>query len=168
VVNTGSAGGTADDLSFGDIVIATGLVQHDVDVTPFGYKPGQVPGAPPVFATGERFLTLAEDALAQLQTEGLLPAEQRATRGLIASGDVFMHEKARIDAVKRLFPDVKAVEMESAAIAQAAFLFKTPCLVIRALSDVAGKESPMTHDEFLPLASKNSALLVRRIVRNYK
>jgi adenosylhomocysteine nucleosidase len=79
-----------------------------------------------------------------------------------------MHKPERIAAVSKLFPKMRAIEMESAAIAQACYLFKVPCLVIRALSDIAGTESPMTHDAFLPIASKNSCEIVRRINKLYQ
>jgi adenosylhomocysteine nucleosidase len=62
---------------------------------------------------------------------------------------------------------MKAVEMESAAIAHACSLFNVPAIIIRALSDIAGADSPVTSAEFLPAASKNSAELVRRIVKNF-
>jgi adenosylhomocysteine nucleosidase len=55
--------------------------------------------------------------------------------------------------------------MEGAAIAHACALFGVPSLIIRAVSDIAGAESPMTHDEFLPIASKHSAEIVRRIIK---
>jgi adenosylhomocysteine nucleosidase len=63
---------------------------------------------------------------------------------------------------------MRAVEMESAAVAQTCWLFHVPCLVIRALSDIAGAESSMSFDEFLPIASKNSCEIVRRIIKLYK
>jgi len=40
ILNTGIAGATSPDLHVGDAVIASGLVQHDFDVTAFGYAPG--------------------------------------------------------------------------------------------------------------------------------
>ncbi len=49
VINTGSAGGFHPDLEVGDIVISTDVVHHDVDVTAFQYKYGQVPGLPEAF-----------------------------------------------------------------------------------------------------------------------
>jgi adenosylhomocysteine nucleosidase len=164
VINTGSAGGIDTALTFGDLVISDGLLYYDVDVTPFNYAPGQVPGCPPVFLVPESLAALAEQAMDVLKAEGVLPPEVNHRRGHIASGDLFMHEEAKIAVVKKTFPAVKAVEMEGAAIAQSCFLFKTPFIIIRSISDVAGKESPMTFDEFLPLASSNSAALVRRIV----
>jgi adenosylhomocysteine nucleosidase len=58
--------------------------------------------------------------------------------------------------------------MEGAAIAHCGHLFSVPVLVIRSLSDVAGIESPVSFDEFLPVASKHSAYIVMRILRKIK
>jgi adenosylhomocysteine nucleosidase len=168
VINTGSAGGIDPSLGFGDAIISGGLVQHDVDVTAFNYAPGQVPGMPAVFTVPEEFIRLAEQAVDELRKEGLLPEGFNHVRGLIGSGDVFMYEEERIRKVRELFPSIRAVEMEAAAIAQACHLFSIPCLIIRAVSDIAGKESPVKFDEFLPIASKHSGEIVRRIVRNWR
>jgi adenosylhomocysteine nucleosidase len=167
VVNTGSAGGIDPSLTIGDAVIAEGLVYHDVDVTAFNYAPGQVPGMPAVYPVSEDLVKRAEAAVDALKAEGALPHSFNHIRGLIGSGDVFMREPSRIAQVRELFPDVKAVEMEGAAIAQTCFLFKTPALFIRALSDVAGVESPVTSEQFLPVAAKHSAEIVKRLVSDY-
>jgi len=164
VINTGSAGGIKKDLKFGDAVISTGLVYHDVDVTAFNYAPGQLPGQPQIFSVDEKLIKLAEEAVDELKNEKILPDSFNHCRGLIGSGDVFMHEPERIDAVRRLFPDLAAVEMEGAAIAHCCRLFSVPALVIRSLSDIAGAESPMSFNEFLPIASKHSAQIVMRIL----
>jgi adenosylhomocysteine nucleosidase len=167
VINTGSAGGIDPALTFGDVIIADGLLYHDVDVTAFNYEPGQVPGQPQVFPVPARFISLAENSMDELKREGVLPESLGHVRGLIGSGDVFMHQAERIEAVRNLFPGMKAVEMESAAIAHACSLFNVPAVIIRALSDIAGADSPVTSEEFLPVASKNSAELVRRMVKNF-
>jgi adenosylhomocysteine nucleosidase len=167
VINTGSAGGIDPDLNFGDAIISEGLIHHDVDVTAFHYAPGQIPGMPRVFSVPEALILQAEQAVHSLKQEGSLPPTFNHVRGLISSGDVFMHEPERIALVRTLFPDVKAVEMESAAIAQTCFIFKVPVLIIRALSDIAGVESPVAFSEFLPVASKHSAEIVRRLVRDH-
>jgi adenosylhomocysteine nucleosidase len=137
-----------------------------VDVTAFNYAPGQLPGQPQIFPVPDTLIKRAERAIDSLKQEGALPAGFNHLRGLIGSGDVFMHEPERIAAVRARFPAIKAVEMEGAAIAHTCYLFKIPALIIRALSDIAGVESPMTSDQFLPLASKNSAESARRIVKN--
>ena len=165
VINTGSAGGVINTQKVGDAIISTGLVYHDVDVTAFNYLPGQLPGQPQIFSVDEKLIKIAEDAVDELKKEKLLPETFDHCRGLIGSGDIFMHEPERIVAVKKLFPDLAAVEMEGAAIAHCCRLFSVPVLVIRALSDIAGTESPISFDEFLPIAAKHSAQIVMRIVK---
>jgi adenosylhomocysteine nucleosidase len=165
VINTGSAGGIDPALRFGDAVISTGLVYHDVDVTAFNYAPGQLPAQPQIFPVDQDLIVRAEEAVDELKREGALPADFNHRRGLIGSSDAFMHEPERIAAMRRLFPDIVAVEMEGAAIAHCCRLFSVPALVIRALSDIAGIESPVKFDEFLPIASQHSAEIVRRIIR---
>jgi adenosylhomocysteine nucleosidase len=167
LINTGSAGGIDPALKFGDAVISTGLIYHDVDLTGFKYAPGQIPGCPAVFPVKEDLILRAERAVAELKAEKILPEGFNAVRGVIASGDIFMCEPGRIDALRKTFPQVKAVEMEGAAVAHTCFLFNIPVLIIRALSDIAGVESPVTFDEFLPAASMHSGQIVCRIIKEY-
>ncbi|MDR1248157.1 MAG: 5'-methylthioadenosine/S-adenosylhomocysteine nucleosidase [Treponema sp.] len=167
VINTGSAGGIDPSLSFGDTVISDGLVYHDVDVTGFGYAAGQLPGMPLIFEPPEELIRRGEAAVDSLKQEGLLPEDFNHRRGLIGSGDVFMHDAGRINSLRKTFPNIKAVEMEGAAIAHTCHLLGTPALIIRSLSDIAGSESPVKFEEFLPIASKHSGSIVRRIVRDW-
>ncbi|MFN7095118.1 MAG: 5'-methylthioadenosine/S-adenosylhomocysteine nucleosidase, partial [Burkholderiales bacterium] len=43
VINVGVAGSLSPDLTFGDVVIANDLIQHDIDVAAFGIPLGQIP-----------------------------------------------------------------------------------------------------------------------------
>jgi adenosylhomocysteine nucleosidase len=166
VINTGSAGGIAPGLKFGDAIISERLVYHDVDLTAFNYAPGQLPGQPPEFEADKKLVMLAEQAVKELKEEKILPGDFSCRRGLVGSGDVFIHEPERIAFIRKLFPDVLAVEMEGTAIAHCCRLFSVPFLIIRALSDIAGIESPIKFSEFLPIASKRSAEIVCRIIKN--
>jgi adenosylhomocysteine nucleosidase len=55
--------------------------------------------------------------------------------------------------------------MEGAAIAQTCFLFDTPAVVIRSLSDLANEHSPMTFDQFLPIAAKHSCAVITQMLK---
>ena len=68
IINTGIAGGIDSALSFGDIVISDGLLYHDVDVTAFNYKSGQIPGQPVIFPVAEEIIIAAEKAMDELKT----------------------------------------------------------------------------------------------------
>ncbi len=164
VINTGSAGGIDPALTFGDVIISEALVYHDVDVRAFGYAAGQVPGAAPTFPVPENLIQAAEQAVEELKQEGRLPPTLQHRRGLIGSGDQFIHTPQRIAQIRKDFPTLRAIEMEGAAIAHTCALFGIPALIIRSVSDVAGSESPMTFDQFLPIASRHSSEIVRRIV----
>lgn len=153
VLNTGSAGGFLETLEVGTVVISDEVRHHDVDVTAFGYELGQVPGQPATYRSDDKLIDVARAAVEEI---GKYP---HAT-GLIASGDTFMSNAEHVDKVKEQFPTMIAAEMEAAAVAQVCHQFGTPFVVIRALSDIAGKESSISFDEFLPVAARHSTAIV--------
>ncbi|GAL10681.1 5'-methylthioadenosine nucleosidase [Vibrio astriarenae] len=112
VINTGSAGGFDSTLNLGDVVISTEVRHHDADVTAFGYEIGQMAGQPAAFKSDEKLMTIAEQALEQMD-------DKHAVRGLICTGDAFVCTPERQAFIRTHFPSVIAVEMEAAAIAQA-------------------------------------------------
>lgn len=150
VINTGSAGGFDSSLNLGDVIISTEVRHHDADVTAFGYEIGQMAGQPAAFTADKELIELAEKAL----------TGQHAVRGLICTGDTFVCTPEAQTRIRRDFPSVIAVEMEASAIAQTCHQFNVPFVVVRAISDVADKESPMSFEEFLPLAAKSSSEMV--------
>ncbi|MDN7245829.1 5'-methylthioadenosine/S-adenosylhomocysteine nucleosidase [Planococcus shenhongbingii] len=157
VINTGSAGGFDQELEVGAIVISDEVRHHDVDVTAFGYEMGQVPQLPAAFRSDENLVSIAVQAVEEL-------GEHPYAVGLIATGDSFMNDAERVEKVRGFFPDMKASEMEAAAVAQVCHQFNVPFVVIRALSDIAGKESNISFDEFLPVAAKHSTEIVLNVV----
>jgi len=92
----------------------------------------------------------------------------QAMVGLITTGDTFMTKDDDIAKARANFPTMAAVEMEGAAIAQTCHQFKTPFVIIRSLSDIAGKESPTSFDEYLETASVNSSTLVLNMLNALK
>ncbi|MBP2240509.1 adenosylhomocysteine nucleosidase [Cytobacillus eiseniae] len=161
VINTGSAGGFNPELNVGDVVISSEVRHHDVDVTAFGYEYGQVPQLPPAFEADAQLVQVAESCAKEIQ-------DIQVVRGLIATGDSFMNDPVRVEAIRDKFIDLQAVEMEAAAIAQVSYQFKKPFVIIRSLSDIAGKESDVSFDQFLEKAALHSSQLVMKIVAAMK
>jgi adenosylhomocysteine nucleosidase len=158
VVNTGSAGGFDSRLKVGDIVVSSEVRYHDVDLTAFGYEVGQLPANPAAFSPNTTLVAAANKGIEQLnQAEG---QNIKAVLGLITTGDTFMTKEEDVAKARANFPTMAAVEMEGAAIAQACLQLQTPFVVIRSLSDIAGKESPHTFEEYLQTAAVNSSQLV--------
>jgi adenosylhomocysteine nucleosidase len=158
VINIGSAGGFDPDLQVGDVVISDQVVHHDVDVTAFGYVMGQVPNMPATYAANNDLVNLAKKALQAV-------TKVQAKVGLIGTGDSFMNDPVRVEAVRAIFPALVAVEMEAAAVAQVCFKFGTPFVVVRSLSDIAGKESPQSFEEYLKVAAENSSLMIQQMLK---
>lgn len=159
IINTGSAGGFDSNLEVGAIVISDEVRHHDVDVTVFGYEMGQVPQLPAAFPADKKLMDLAVQAVQEI---GAHPYAV----GLIATGDSFMNDPVRVEQLRSHFPGMKASEMEAAAVAQVCFQFEVPFVVVRALSDIAGKESSVSFDEFLPVAAKHSTQIVLNMVES--
>lgn len=157
VLNTGSAGGFHESLEVGTVVISNEVRHHDVDVTAFGYEYGQVPGQPAAYRADLKLVDVARVAVEEIG------AHAHAT-GLIASGDTFMSDAEHVRKVKEKFPLMIAAEMEASAVAQVCHQFGTPFVVIRALSDIAGKVSSISFDEFLPIAARHSTDIVLKVI----
>lgn len=156
VINTGSAGGLDPRLNVGDIVVSTEVRYHDADVTAFGYEPGQMAQCPPAFVADSNLINVAEQCISLLN--------MNAVRGLVCSGDAFINGAEPLARIKTMFPQVAAVEMEATAIGQVCHQFGVPFVVVRAISDVADKESHTSFDEFLPIAARQSSLMINAIL----
>lgn len=159
VINTGSAGGFSSHLNIGDIVIATELRHHDADLTHFGYELGQTAGMPAKFDCDKTLVETAFNVANSLQNI-------QVQQGLICTGDSFVGSDEAANVIKQNFPTACAVEMEGVAIAQSCHLLGTPFLVIRSLSDIAGKTSTVSFEAYLAQAAKNSATLVMQTIAN--
>ena len=152
VINTGSAGGVAEGLKVGDVIVSTETQYHDADVTAFGYAKGQLPACPVTFVSDTKLVELVDRVATQLG--------QHVKRGLICSGDSFIQGGERLAQIKQDFPKVIAVEMEATAIAQVCHAFNMPFVVVRAISDAGAGKANMSFEEFLPLAAKQSSDIV--------
>ena len=91
--------------------------------------------------------------------------DAQVVRGLIVSGDQFIHDNAVIDNIVRYFPHPQAVEMEAAAIAQTCFQMNMPFVIIRAVSDSAEEEAKVSFETFLQTAAQHSAKMVQAMIQ---
>lgn len=158
VINIGTAGGLKYDCGVLDIIISENVCYHDVDVTAFSYKPGQIPQLPLYFKSDEVLVDLVEKIM---KKEKLF-----YHKGLIATGDQFISNEDQRKQILNQFSDVIAVEMEACAIAQVCYLYQKPFIVLRSLSDIAGKESHISFAKFLEKSATNSANIVMKLIEN--
>ncbi|GAJ25329.1 5'-methylthioadenosine nucleosidase [Liquorilactobacillus sucicola DSM 21376 = JCM 15457] len=152
VINSGSAGGIGEGLHVGDVVFSTNAAYYDVDATAFDYLPGQLPQQPQLFEADEKLL--------QELTQAAKSAKLSVKRGLIVTGDQFIDSAVKINKIKELYPAALCCEMEGAAVAQAAYQFKVPFVIVRAMSDVGDEDAGQTFDQFILEAGKRSARMI--------
>jgi adenosylhomocysteine nucleosidase len=125
MISIGSAGGLATDVELGDVVVGRQYVNLNADATVFGYRLGQVPGMPERYAADTHLVDHALDAVVPF----------RVRSHVIGSSEVFVADQ-RARALRETFPDVGAVDMESAAIAQFAHVHDVPFVSVRGISDL--------------------------------
>ncbi|MDK6808756.1 5'-methylthioadenosine/adenosylhomocysteine nucleosidase [Ligilactobacillus agilis] len=156
VINSGSAGGIGTGLAVGDLVLSNGAAYHDASATVFGYKPGQLPQQPQIFEADQELLQAVSEAASQ--------AGLQVKPGLIVTGDQFVSSQAQIAAIKEIYPQALCCEMEGAAVAQVAYQFDKPFLIVRAMSDVGDEDAGQSFDEFIIDAGKKSAQMILNLL----
>ena len=175
VVFVGVAGAIDTGLSVGDVVVATELVQHDLDARPL-FEQFEIPSlglrrvpahtkmrelavqAAREFLETELHEDVPRQALLDLGIDG-----PRVVEGLMASGDRFIHDPADGNRLHGLLPGLQCVEMEGAAVAQVCYEHDVPFTVIRVISDSANREAESAFTAFIEEAA---GAYSRGILRN--
>jgi len=179
ILFTGVAGAGDASIRVGDIVVAESLVQHDMDASPL-FPRFEVPLTGQTHFQPDARLSLRVSraahafldeelmhAIAQADREQFGLTQPRVHRGLIASGDQFVHEVAKIDVMNAALPGLVAVEMEGAAVAQVCHELNVPFAVIRAISDNANEHAAHDFMGFVKTVAAQYAFhITRRLCRD--
>ena len=153
IISSGCAGGNGDDINIQDVVVSSQLVYHDVycgravdDTTIYG----QVQGLPARFEADAHLLEVAKSLNLQPSTLNLHP-------GLIVTGDWFVDSREKARSIIELFPEAKAIDMESAAIAQTCYIYKVPFISFRIISDIPLRDTDASqyHDFWNTIADRS-------------
>ena len=163
IINTGVAGGIGQELSIGDVVIGENLVQHDFDATVLGYAKGYMcngisPDKPTVFYSDKKLVDF---------TEKLLKVNLKNSnvhRGRIATGDMFVGTVEKKKEIGQTFGAI-AAEMEGCAIAQTSNANNIPCIIIRAISDLADGTATKSQNDFEKMTSRISSETVEILLK---
>jgi adenosylhomocysteine nucleosidase len=179
LIFTGVAGGIQAHLNIGDIVIGTSFVQHDMDCAGvLGIKRFEIPllsltEIPSTKSLQEKSAQAAKDYLdvnladdvKKSELENLNITQPKIHSGLIASGDQFISSQDKLDELQQALPDLLAVEMEGAAVAQVAYEYDLPFIVIRIISDKANDDSLIDFPLFIEeIASHFTVGIIKRLV----
>ena len=152
---SGVAGAVNPNLNIGDMVIATQLCQHDLDITAFGHPNGYVPGGKVLVDSSKELLKIAKEVA---QKNNL-----KVIEGIIATGDQFVHSNERKDFIEKTF-NADALEMEGGSVAVVCDALNVPFFILRAISDSANGEANFDFDEFLHSSEKISSDYLVKII----
>ena len=173
LVFTGVAGGLDANAKIGDIVIAERLFHHDVDASPFK-KRYYVPliGENGVKAdkktsddlekAAETFVKNIHQYISDEDLKEFSLTNVKVHRKNIATGDFFVKTEEVRNRIMTDLPDMYAVEMEGAAVAQVCWEHSLPFAIMRTISDTANEHSPMDYPKFLHRVASIYSLLVMK------
>jgi len=156
---SGVAGAISPDLNIGDLIIADGLCQHDLDITAFGHPYGYVPEGEVCIPTDVTLRNVAKEVASE---KGL-----KLVEGVIATGDQFVANPERKDWIGETFK-AHALEMEGASVAVVCSSLDVPFFILRAISDSADMDASFNFDEFLESSAKISADFILSMVEKIK
>lgn len=152
---SGVAGAVSPDLKVGDLVVATKLAQHDLDITAFGHPYGYVPEGSVYVDADKSLIEISKGVAAEM---GLHVKE-----GIIATGDQFVANEERKNWIGSTF-NADALEMEGGSVAVVCNALNVPFFILRAISDAADMDASFSFDEFLISSAKISADFVMKMV----
>lgn len=133
IINLGSCGGL-NNTPVGAVVLSDSSGYTDVDVTAFGYELGQLPQQPNIFTSANNYYSLNN-------LLNKLAGNSNIVVGTVICNDSFIANKEVVEKIKKIYPQTKAVDMESTAIAQTCYLFNKDFLFIKKVSDSADTDA---------------------------
>ncbi|MFC4076481.1 5'-methylthioadenosine/adenosylhomocysteine nucleosidase [Salinithrix halophila] len=151
VINIGSAGSLTDRFPVGTTVLVTESIYHDVDCTGVGEEPHTLPRVPRIIPSDKKLLTALREAAIQ---SGIVPVE-----GRVATGDGFVSDGTLRAGIQH-GTEAVCVEMETASLAQIAYLNDVPFASIRSISDRADGSAEISFETFLKEISERNADLL--------
>lgn len=126
IINTGIAGGILPLKQY-DLVLASRLLYHDVDVSALGYEKGQIPGSSKYFMADESSLMQVKEILQSFNID--------YKEGIVLTGDTFVTSTNQVESFLK-DEEIVVCEMEGASVAHVCHQFGVAFVSIRYISDV--------------------------------
>ena len=152
---SGVAGAISPKIKVGDLVVATKISQHDLDITAFGHPYGFVPEGSVFIEADKDMIEMSKDVAKSMGKSVL--------EGIIATGDQFVANEERKNWIGETF-NADALEMEGGSVAVVCDALNVPFFILRAISDAADMDAGFSFEEFLETSAKESAEFVMKMV----
>ena len=148
-----------------DVVMGTEYRYHDV-YCGSEVEYGQFVGLPPSFdgRPDGKEMIIGDGFMEHLRTQSIT-----LHKGLIVSGDWFVDDKNKMQGILDKFPKAKAVDMESCSIAQTCYLYHTPFISFRIISDVPLRDTKASqYFDFWERMAEGSFNVTKEFLLNIK
>lgn len=158
---SGVAGGLLPNMKVGDLIIASHLIQFDVDLTAFGRRHGELPDTDRMVQSDPDLTKKAADAF-----DAAFADDEDGPNlmiGTVVSGDRFVQDSKTLRWLQREFAAL-ATEMEGAAVGYTCQINELPFVVIRGLSDTANEAAPDDFSANLHTVCEHSYRLLEQLV----
>ena len=152
---TGVAGAVNPDLKIGDLVVASKLAQHDLDITIFGHPHGYVPEGSVYVEADRDLIALSKMVASEMGVD--------VKEGIIATGDQFIASEERKNFIAETFK-ADALEMEGASVAVVCDALGVPFFILRSISDSADMDAGFNFEEFVESSAKVSAEFLMKMI----
>jgi adenosylhomocysteine nucleosidase len=161
ILVVGLAGATGSDGQRGELIVASGALQHDMDARPFTAARGVIPSLGKAVLASDP--TLSERL--RNATESVVSQPGIVRTGIVLTGDQIVTSGAVRDGLLAEFPNGACIDMETAAVAQVAHQNSIPWAALRITSDAADENFNL--QEVLGFGVDTAADLFDRIVRAF-
>ncbi len=151
IINIGTSGSLKKNINTRDIIVAKKTKYHDVDITEFGYKIGQIPNNPKIFKCDKNIIKKIKKKL----------NKKKIYIGKILSGDKFINKYQKL---KKKFTNYLSVDMESTSIAQTCYFFQKPFVCIKIISDKSNYNSKKDFYKNINEISKKIRKIIYKII----
>ena len=160
IINIGSCGGL-NKAKLASIIVSDVAAYHDVDVTGFGYKLGQLPGQNETFTANKNTYNCTD-------LHQYLKKDYPILDGTVITGDQFVNSQEDILAIKSIYPNTVAIDMEAAAIAQICNLYNKDFLLVKKVSDLADSNATSSFKEEIQKMNEKMPLLITKILEYFQ
>lgn len=159
IINVGVGCSLSSDVVIKNIVIATDVCEHDMNITALGEPRGYINGINVIKIPTDKELS---DKLAQIA----IRCGEKIHRGTVASGDLFISTEKVKTKLNEKFGAICG-EMEGGAIGHTCYANNVPFAVIRSISDGGDENSQIDYPTFKPIAASLSTKILVSFIKTF-
>lgn len=161
IINSGVAGALDTEVTIGDTVIGTAVIQHDMNTSALGDPIGTI-----TFRESTMTSIPADETTVAMLEEACAQCGYKTFKGKIASGDLFV---SSIKQRKKIYDRFSALacEMEGAAVGHVCYRNEVNYCVFRVISDDLTHNEGMDFVTFSKMAAEKSINVIEKFLENY-